>query len=241
MAAELAREGFTGIPSLFGQAKYAPWMEDLGQHYILVDGAIFKEYACCGWGHTALDATKLLVDQQGLVPGDIEHMRVSGFHELVLLGSRLPTTTEEAQFSTGWPMTMLLLDGEVGPRQLLPERFADPVAIDLLSRNELVESPEYNHLATLANFGDATGGYFCDVEVQLKDGRVLRSGRVVGANKYTQHWTQEQVERKFRWLAAMALPAATVDRLVDTVWAFERIEDVSDWLRIAVPAVRRAS
>ena len=239
MAAQLAGEGFTGIPSLLGSEKYAPWMEDLGQHYILVDGAIFKEYACCGWGHTALDATRLLIDRHGLKPGAIEHMRVSGFHELVLLGSRLPTNTEEAQFSTGWPMTMLLLDGEVGPRQLLPERFADPVAVDLISRIELVESPEYNHLATLANFGDATGGYFCDVEVRLKDGSVLSSGRVVGANKYTQHWTVEQVEQKFRWLTELVLPASVVDQVTATILGFDQVNQVSDLINLVLPPLRR--
>ena len=55
---------------------------------------------------------------------DIEHIRLEAFHEMVLLGAKPPANTEEAQFNTGWAMTMLLLDGQVGPQQMLPARLA---------------------------------------------------------------------------------------------------------------------
>ena len=126
MAAELARAGFTGIPSILGFDKYRDWVSDIGAHYIMVDGAIFKEYASCGWGHAGLDAVRFLRERHAFHTEEIEHIRVEAFHEMVLLGAKPPANTEEAQFNTGWAMTMLLLDGQVGPQQMVEDAFGRP-------------------------------------------------------------------------------------------------------------------
>jgi 2-methylcitrate dehydratase PrpD len=50
---------------------------------------------------------------------------VEAFHETVRLGTKLPSTTEEAQFNLAWPVAAMLVDGEIGPNQTLEHRLKD--------------------------------------------------------------------------------------------------------------------
>jgi len=228
-AAELAQLGFTGVPSILEMPEYRDWVVDIGEHFIITGpgGVVFKEYACCGWAHAALDATERLVQQHGIRASHITHIRVRGFHEMVRLGKTLPTTTEEAQFSLGWPLAMLLLDGEVGPRQVLEGRLNDEKAIDLLSKIELVESREYSDLAHQMNAGDPGGKYLCDVSITVKDGSTYCLDAQSGGIDFGQEWDDRQLKDKFRWLAGHVLPKERVGKALDLLTGFDELSNVS--------------
>lgn len=224
-AAELAARGFTAILCLLSFERYKEWVADIDQRYIMVNGIAWKEYACCAWTHAALDAARGLVHRHNIPVEEIAHIRVEAFHETFRLGTELPTTTEEAQFNLAWPLAVLLLDDEVGPRQMLEERLGDEQARDLASKVELVESEEFNELYRLASVGDPRGKYVSAVTITLKDGRQFASGVVEGGIKFPQGWNEEQVEKKFRWLTGFVLDRARVDKLVEMVWNFEKVAD----------------
>lgn len=224
-AAQLAAWGFTAIPCLLGFERYKEWLADIGQRYIMVNGIAWKEYACCAWTHAALDAARGLVHQHNIPVEEVAHIRVEAFQGTLRLGTELPTTTEEAQFNLAWPLAALLLDDEVGPRQILEERLGDEQVRDLASKVELVESEEFNELYRLASTGDPRGKYISAVTITLKDGRQFASGVVEGGIKYPQRWNEEQVEKKFRWLAGFVLDKTRVDKLVEMVWNFEEVAD----------------
>ena len=238
LAAELAQAGFTGIPSILSFEKYRDWVADIGRNYIIVGGAMFKEHALCGWSHAAVEAVKYLGQKYAFRPEDIEHIRLEGFYEMVLLGSKPPRNTEEAQYNTGWGMTMQILDGEVGPRQLLEDRLCDPQALDLLSRIELVEAERFNEEGMRASLGDPNAEFCCQVWIALNDGRVLDSGRVAGHNKYATQWSDEQLQSKFRWLAGTVLGGADVERLLDMAWNFETVQRSADLIDFVQTARR---
>jgi 2-methylcitrate dehydratase PrpD len=227
IAAELAVRGFTGIPSILGFERYQDWVTDIGEHYIMVDGVIFKEYACCGWAHAALDATRQLVQRHNIHVDDIVHIRVEGFHEVLRLGTQLPTSTEEAQFNTAWPLAVFLLDGEVGPWQILEARFSDERAVALINKIELVESDELSELTRLRGIGDPRGKYASSVEITLKNGRKLSSGVMSSGLEFGQNWDAGRVERKFRWLVSHVLPERQIDEVVEMVWGFDRVSHVA--------------
>ena len=50
---------------------------------------------------------------------------------------------------------------------------------------------------------------------------------IIAGNKYTQQWTDAQMDAKFRWLAGDALPGPVVDQVLDMAWHFERVPDIS--------------
>lgn len=230
-AAQLARRGFTGIPSLFSQEPFFDWVADIGRHYILVDGVLFKGYAACAWGHTAFDAARQLVRDHHLALEDIARIRIDGFHDTVRLGTALPADTEQAQFSVAWPLAALLLDGRLGPDQMLEHRFSDPRVRELASRVELVESAEFSDLYQKFVRGEPGGRYLSAVTLTLRDGRSVSSGPVEGGIRYPQGWDEDQVEEKFRWLAGYVLDPARIDRLVALVKHFDQVLDVRELAR----------
>lgn len=225
-AAELAARGFTGIPSLLGFETYHDWVADIGAVYLMTDGVTFKEFASCGWGHTAIVAVRELRKVQPFAAGDIESMLVEGYHETVRLGARLPASTEAAQFNVAWPLAAFLIDGEVGPRQMRAERLTDPRLIDLACRITLVENPVFSEWARLKYVGDPGGKYACQVHVTLKDGRQLKTPIVTTSHDYGRDWDQERLAGKFRWLVQEVVPPQLIDELVDMVWAFDQLPNV---------------
>jgi 2-methylcitrate dehydratase PrpD len=111
ISAELAAEGFTDIPSILSFEKYRASVSDIGQNYLMVDGVTWKKYACCAWTHAALDAAASLRQTHRLNVDDIARIQVEALIEAVELGTKLPTTIEEAQFNMAWPLAALLTTG----------------------------------------------------------------------------------------------------------------------------------
>ena len=228
-AAQLAAQGFTGIPSLLGAEEYQDWISDIGQRYIMVEGLAWKKYACCAWVHAALKGAEELVKGHNIRAEEVVHIRVEAPHDTVRLGTELPTTTEEAQFSVAWPLAALLVDREVGPDQMLEHRFGDQRMRDLAEKIELVETDELNELYRLAARGDPRGKYASVVIISLNDGRTLNSGIVAGDINYPQQgWDERRVEEKFRWLARPVLDEACVNEVVEITWHFEEVPDVRE-------------
>lgn len=234
VAAELAACGYSGIPTLMSYEKYAEWVNDIGDHYLMVDGVAWKAtgYACCGWAHAATEGAKRLADTQHIKANDIACVRVETFHESAQLGTRLPTTTEEAQFNLAWPIAAMLIDGEVGPAQTLESRLNDPVLRNLAQRVEVVESAELNELCRLFQQGDPRGRFASSVTLILNDGRELRSGLVGGGLSFPQPgWDESKMTEKFHWLADPVIGEDRVDRLVDTLWQFDEVPSVRKFMR----------
>jgi len=229
VAAQLASRGFTGIPSLFGLEEYRDWVSDVGRNYIMVDGIAWKRYACCAWVHAALKGAGQLMEAHGFATEEISHVRVEMFHEAFCLGAKLPITTEEAQFNVAWPLAALLVDGEVGPDQMLEHAFGTPRIRALAERIEVAETEELNELHRLAARGDPRGRYASRVTIELRGGRALHSGLVEGEINYPQRcWDEQGLETKFRWLARHVLDEARVERIVEMVWHFEDVSNVRE-------------
>jgi len=222
-AAELAQRGYTGIPSLLGLGEYRDWVADIGDRYVMADWVFYKSWASCAWGHPACVAAQKLVREHQLAIQDIAHIRVRAFEEALRLHHGYPSTTEEAQFSVAWPLACLLLDGEIGPGQILENRFDDPAVRALVDRIELVLDPEVNALYDQLREMDLR--MYSAVEITLCDGRRFDSGIVErAADEHDEH----SLERKFRWLVGHVLQAEQVDWLVRLVREFEDVADVRE-------------
>ena len=234
-AAELAACGYTGIPTLLSCEKYADWVDDIGQNYLIVEGVAWKAkgYACCGWAHAASQGAKDIADAHRLRAADIDRVHVETFRESTRLGTRLPATTEEAQFNLAWPVAAMLIDGEIGPAQTLEQRLGDPQMRDLARRVEVTEAEDLNELCRLFEKGDPRGRFASRVTVVHKDGREFHSGLVGGGLSFPQPaWDERAMEDKFRWLAATVLDAARVDRLLEVLWHLDQASDVRELTRL---------
>ena len=235
-AAELASLGFTGIPTLLSVEKYREWVEDIGGHYIMVDGVGWKAkgYACCGWAHAAAEGSRKLLDEHNIDLQTIDRIVVDTFQESAALGTRLPSTTEEAQFNLSWPVAAMLADGEIGPAQTLEQRLQDETIRSLAAKVEVRESEELNELCRLFQKGDPRGRFASRVTLILKDGERLESGLVGGGLVYPPAgWDEERMEDKFHWLVDPVLGRDRADKLVEMVWSFERHAGVRELIATA--------
>ena len=151
---------------------------------------------------------------------------------MVRLGTKLPATTEEAQFNTAWPLAALLLDGEIGPDQMLEHHLGDERVRALASKIEAVETDELNELYRRAVAGEPGGKYAAAVTITLKDGQQFASGKVQAGVRYPQGWDEGRVEEKFRWLVGHVLEENRIAPLVDIVWHFEDLDDVHELTRL---------
>ena len=233
-AAQLASLGFTGIPTLLSLEKYREWVEDIGRHYIMVDGVGWKAkgYACCGWAHAAAEGSRKLLDEHHVDPKQIDRIVIETFDQSAALGTRLPTTTEEAQFNLAWPVAAMLVDREIGPDQTLERRLKDENIRGLAAKVEVQESEELNELCRLFAQGDPRGRFASRVTLILNDGTKFDSGLVGGDLAYPPPgWDQERMEEKFHWLVDPVLGRKRADRLVDLVWSFEEQAGVTELIR----------
>jgi len=232
VAAELAERGFTGIPSLLGFEEYQDWVATLGDEYIMVDGVDFKRYCSCGWTHMPIAAVKKLRREHSWDVDDIAAIRVEGHHWTAVLQTSHPTTTEEAQFSVKWSLAAFLIDGDVGPDQILETRFDDPNINALVDKIELIESEELNDLYR-PSFEEGEGGSSASrVVIRLKDGTTLDSGLVSDACRISARGDETRLEQKFRRLTRYVLEEDRIDPLLEMLWHFDELQDVGEFVAL---------
>jgi 2-methylcitrate dehydratase PrpD len=231
-AASLAGRGYTGIPSLLAHEDYQPWVDDIGRNYLMVEGVAWKaeRFACCGWAHAGVEGARQIVQTHQIGRETIADILVEGSHSLSCLFTGLPTTTEQAQFSQSWPLAAMLVDGEIGPAQMLGPRLQDPVLQALAQKVRVMEDPEVERLCQLFERGDPEGRFASKVTITLTDGRVYRSGLVDGGLRFPQPgWDEARMSAKFRWLTEFVLPNGRIEPLLQALWRFEQVPDVRPW------------
>ena len=145
------------------------------------------------------------------------------FQEGVALYRGYPATTEEAQFSLAWPLACLLIDGEIGPTQVLERRFDDPQVRNLVDKIEIVLDPEIDAMYQAAQEMDLR--MHSRVEITTAGGQQYDSGVVErGADRYTE----DDLRRKFRWLVGHVMPPDKVDALLERLASFDELQDVRE-------------
>jgi 2-methylcitrate dehydratase PrpD len=223
----MARNGFTGITPLFADTPDPDWITGLGRDW-QINQLYFKPYTACRWAQPAVDGARYLQRQFNLKTEDIRSIRIRTFAAACALHTRPPANTEEAQYNIAFPVAAALVDGEVGPRQVLPPRIFDPIILNLLARvsTEIDEEIE-------AAFPDKT---FAEVIVETEDGRRLSSGRV------QPRWepphtlpTDSELENKFRWLVSPVIGDTAAGKLMALVWHLEDLEQISDLIVLCCP------
>jgi len=228
VSAQLAEGGFTGIPGLFGFQEYQDWVSTLGNEYIMLDGVDFKRYCSCGWSHHAIAAVQNLQGEHSWEVGEIASIRVEGHHWTAVLHTAHPTTTEQAQFSLKWPLAAYLIDGEVGPDQILESRLGDPGINALVDKIKLLESKELDDLYR-PSFDDGDDRLSASrVVIRLEDGKALDSGPVSDCCRIEASGDEQRLEEKFRWLTGYVLGQDRIDRLLEMLWHFETLPDVGE-------------
>lgn len=215
-AAYLAADGFTGAPAITVEgADVADLWSDLGQRWRIAE-QYFKPFPVCRWAQPALHAVLTLRTEHGLTPDMVERIAITTFHQSKRLAIRLPETTEQAQYSTAWPAAVGLVRGTVGPEDVMEVRFADPEIRRLATGMTVTENETFNAAFPARRFSE--------VELLLKDGRVLRSGPTEAPGDPEAPVPMAEVRAKFHHYAAPRIGAA---RATDIETAVRNLGDGS--------------
>ncbi len=123
----------------------------------------------------------------------------------------------------------MLVDGEIGPDQILEERLSDERIRSLAAKVTTVESPEMERLCKLYERGDPRGRFASAVTITLNDGREYRTGLVDGGLRFPQPgWDVPRMDEKLRWMAQFVMDEAQIDALSDLVWRFDELAGAAE-------------
>lgn len=242
VAAKLVRDGFTAsgdalegrfgfIRAFSGGEGFANEQveENLGNKIYLVESGIeVKKYPCCGSAHLALDATFDLLSQGAIDPASVDRIDVLVDFDppRSLIHSR-PLSSLEGKFSMQYCLAAALLDQRVGLRSFTDDQVMRPEAQDLIPRIDMRRIP--------GNEGKPSWdeGYH-QVDVQLKDGTVLRQQAHRANSGALRGVTMDDIRAKFRDCAPLALSdgaAAEVLSRLDALEEGEPVSELADLLR----------
>lgn len=145
-AAYLAADGFTGAPALTVEdpSQTTLW-KDLGERWRLLE-QYFKPYPVCRWAQPAVEAALELQRQSGVSPDAIQCIRIHTFAEATRLATRAPLTTEQAQYSTPFPVAAVLAGNGLGPAGIAGRGLQDPQTLRLARATELIVDPALDAL-----------------------------------------------------------------------------------------------
>ena len=213
-----ALEGRFGFMRAFSGGKdYDPEKAaaSLGSRCFMVESGVeIKKYPCCGSAHLALDATVRLQQRESLAASNIERIevRVDFDPPRSLIHSR-PKDGLEGKFSMQYCLAAEILDGRVGMSSFTDEQVMRPEAQELIPKIEMKRHAGYEGQTSWTEA-------FHEVEIHLKDGRVLTERADRATSGALRGATMEEVRVKFQDCAGIALTgnnAASVLEMLDNL------------------------
>jgi 2-methylcitrate dehydratase PrpD len=234
LAALFAQRGFTGAEHIFEGEKgffkatssdydFRGAVDDLGREYHM-EGNSFKLHASCGHTHSALDAVLILLEETGVVPGEIEKVRVKLYSAaLELLRNVTLTSPYIAKFHIPFCIATTLKFGKVGLEAFTQERLNDGDLMKLMARVELASEEILDE-----EYPQKWGAI---VEIMTKDGRTL-SRRVEYPKGDPQNpFSQEEVSEKFLSLTKGILPIEKSSSILNRILGLEEVERIDHLLQ----------
>lgn len=221
MAATLAEQGFTGCrDALDLDERFVPGaaLEGLADGYFPanigpVSHAIlrtyFKQYACCRWIHSAVEALLEIMEDQKITIEDIQSVHVETFQQAADLNNLAdPPTLESAQYSVPYCMAVAAVLGESILMPLSGDDLHHAPAIALAEKITVERVEELDPLFPFKNPANVTvttpGGVF-DLMISVPWGEPDRSP------------DRADLVAKFHTLARGRIPAKRVDAIVSAI------------------------
>lgn len=215
----MAQEGFTGITPLFDDTPESEWVENLGREYEMMN-VYFKPYAACRWAQPAVVGSLKIVRENRISSWDIRDICVRTFEAATKLPCTPPENTEQAQYNLSFPVAAALIDGEVGPKQVLPPRLYNSQILDLADRVHTEVSISFEKMFP--------SKAFAEVVIETHQGKIFNSGPVEAMWEPPDTLPSDsELEEKFHWLVDPVLGQEKTDSLAALIWELDKIEDLN--------------
>ena len=234
LACLLARRGFTGprriIESDVGVAAVVARGEmdldglaDFSGWRILETR--FKSLALNGTTHGHVLATLGIVVDEDLHPDDIAAVRIRApvreVRRTTAPPKKYPRNAESADHSAHFANAIAIRDRAISAASVEPRNFTDPVVLDLIERITVEPDP-------------ALGYYQGASEIVTRDGRRFERQVSEPHGFGDSPLSDREIEDKVRGLAAGLVEPQQIERLIETCWGLDRLDDLSRLTRLLV-------
>ena len=231
VAALLAQQGVTAAPHTIEGAR--GFVHVMGERPDLaaIDAALgtswesarntYKPYPCGIVLHPVIDALLVLRATHALRADVVDRVIVRGNPLLRQRTDRkAPRTGREASVSAQHTAAVCVLYGAAGVAQYSDACVADPAVQALGARVAVEDDPAIPVGAAVVN-------------VRTADGRTLTHAVAHALGSLERPMSDAAIEAKVRDLASVGAPECDADRLIDAVWAIERLDDAAIVARLA--------
>jgi len=230
LSAILAQRGFTcatniiegkkGFVEVLGDhSKLEPMVKNLGKRYEVLRDT-FKPYAACLLTHPAIDAIIEMRNKYDLRPEDVGEIQcdVARFC-LDSAGQVEPRTGLSGKFSTYYCAALALAEGVAGEDMFTDRKVLDPKMVALRKKVKARVVPRFKNTEARVTITTKAGKkYSAYVDRPKGDPR--------------NPPTDQELEDKFRSLAAFVLPQRKIESLVKTIWSLEKLPNMRQLVRL---------
>ncbi len=211
-----SESGLTGLSQAINtQLTLNPTIEKETNNWHILDTR-YKYYRGCAGLQGQIQATLAIVTENDLKPEDIESVNIKCVSMMAMARPlyKYPRVAEAADHSPYYANAIAIKERHLGADSYEPEKFTDPVVIDLIDRITVERATDLS----------GEGGIS---EITTKDGRhfIKRVDNPHGL--YEDPLTDEELEDKFRSMASKCMGEEQIQKIFDTVWNLEKLDDMS--------------
>ena len=177
----------------------------------------YKFYRGCAGLHGQIQATLDIVRENDIKPEDIEAVHIKNSTMAIFkdrLPFKYPRFAEAADHSGHYSAAIAIKERTLGPESYEPEKFSDPVVLDLIDKITIEPDPDV----------PAEGGIS---EITTKDGRRFEKRVDNPHGFYDDPLTDKELEDKFREMAIKCMDDKQIQSIFDIVWNLENLDDIN--------------
>jgi 2-methylcitrate dehydratase len=172
-------------------------------------------------------ATLSIVKEHNLKPEDIAAVRIRAclreFCHTTTPAKKYPRNAESADHSAFYANAIAIKERAFGPESFKPEKFTDPVVLDLIER-----------ITVEPDSGMPEQSYQGISEITTKDGRQFQQRVDVPHGFGNDPFTDGELEDKFKEMASKYMSEQQMQKIFDTVWTVESLKDISSLMKLMV-------
>jgi len=239
LAALLAEKGYTGpehvidgkegiVHCLGPEWKLDILTEGLGESW-RIERCGMKAFPTEALTHTPISAVLDIVMENDLSPDDVTTVRIRSLAraaDILADPSKYdPRSKETADHSLPYVIAAAIVDRQMTPAQLTPEKIMDPTIRAQLHKVEVIADPEIEKVFPALQR--------VDVEIDTEDGRTFSTRLDYPKGDPRNPLTDAEIEAKFDALVAPVLTDGASARLKEAVWSLEQLGSVTELMALA--------
>jgi len=221
-------EGKKGVCQAFSsECSLEEIARGLGKEFRIL-GIGLRQYCGCGTQNAGIDAISTIISEHAIAPKEIEDIIVGAPTSVLRMVSTIiePKDITSAQFSGRFGIALRLIKGGNGFREYTEENLRDPDILSLVGKIKYILDEDLEKASTNPNPTKVT--------IRLRDGTVYEETVYAAKGSIQNPMTKEELHNKFREFASMVLPDYQVGKIIETVEALDRLDNIRDLMQLLV-------